>query len=204
MPSTSSGIRSSIDPDAPAERDTSLSHAQRLAQKYGRTVPQAQEMIDRMTETARADGLDFKFEISRSGNTFDAHRLLHLASQHGKQNELKERFFRGYFTEGEPIGDREALVRMASEVGIDADEARAALASDAHSDEVRDDEREARELGIRGVPFFVFDQRYAVSGAQPADLLAGALDKAYAELKEKPSEADPLAEGAACTPDGCP
>ncbi|HEY4118688.1 MAG TPA: DsbA family oxidoreductase, partial [Byssovorax sp.] len=145
-------------------------------------------------------GLDFHFERARPGNTFDAHRLIHLAGEHGKQDAMKERLLRAYMTEGAAIGDRGALVELAVEVGLDADEARAALSSERFSDEVRADEREAREIGIRGVPFFVFDGRLAVSGAQPAEVLLGALERAKADRAVREPE---LVEGAACGPDGC-
>ncbi len=189
-----------LDPSAPPERDRTGSYAQRLADKYGTPLPEAVGMIERMTATARGDGLDFRFDRVRSGNTFDAHRLIHLAGERGVQDAVKERFLRGYMTEGEPIGDREALVRMATEAGLDAEQARATLENGAFADEVRADEQEARDLGIRGVPFFVLDGRYAISGAQPADLLLGALGQAWKEIEQKPVT---FSEGAACGPDGC-
>ncbi len=157
-------------------------------------------MIDRMVDVARADGIDIHFEKIRPGNTFDAHRVVHLAGERGKQDAVKERFLRAYLCEGEPIGDPETLVRLAAETGMDDEEVRATLASDAHAREVRADEQEARELGISGVPFFVLGGRYAVSGAQPADLFLRALDQAWTELASKPV---PFEEGAACGPEGC-
>ena len=189
-----------LDPNAPPERDRRVSYAGRLAEKYGTTEAKAEAMIAHMTEVARADGLDFHFERVRSGNTFDAHRLIHLGAQRGIQDAVKERLLRAYMTEGEPIGDHETLIRLAVEAGLDADEARATLSSDATAAAVRADEREAQELDIRGVPFFVFDQRYAVSGAQPAELLVGALTQAWEALSPK---ADAFADGAVCGPDGC-
>jgi predicted DsbA family dithiol-disulfide isomerase len=112
------------------------------------------------------------------GNSFDAHRVLHLAKEQGKQAQVKERLFRAYFTEGEQIGDRETLIRLASEAGLDA---RGALEGDDYADEVREDERLAADLGITGVPFFVLNGRYGVSGAQPTDLLLGALEQVWKE-----------------------
>lgn len=119
-------------------------------------------MIDRMTNVARADGLDFHFERIQPGNTFDAHRVIHLAAERDKQDAVKERFLRGYLSEGEPIGEPETLVRLAAEVGLDEEQVRATLASDSYAREVRADENEAREHGISGVPFFVLGGRYAV------------------------------------------
>lgn len=188
-----------LDPAAPRSLDPSQSYAARLARKYGSSVAQAELMIRRMTETAAADGLDFHFETIRPGNTFDAHRLLHLALLRGKQDALKERLFRAYLTEGEPIGEPAALARLAADVGLDPVEVQQVLAGDAHADAVRADEETARRLGIRGVPFFVLAGRYAVSGAQPSDVLLGALRTAW-DAAQQPEDA---AEGAVCGPDGC-
>lgn len=189
-----------LDPSAPRERGPEASYAERLAKKYGFGVAKAEKMLADMTEVARADGLDFRFDRVRAGNTFDAHRVLHLAHELGAQDAVKERFLRAYMTEGEAIGDPETLVRLAAEAGLDADRVRAMLASDACAEAVRADEREARDIGVNGVPFFVLDGRYAVSGAQPADILLRALEQAWSELVKEPAL---FAEGAACGPDGC-
>lgn len=189
-----------LDPSAPRDLGATPSYAARLARKYGSSVAEAEQMIARMTATAAADGLDFHFERIRPGNTFDAHRLLHLARGRGLQDALKERLFRAYFCEGEPIGDVRALARLAGEVGLAADEVDALLTGDAHAREVRGDEEEARRLGIRGVPFFVFAGRHAVSGAHPAETLLAALTSAWADVHGQDEQA---IAGAACGPDGC-
>ncbi len=189
-----------LDPSAPAERPTDVGYAERLAKKYGSSLNEAQGMVTRMTDVAKTDGLDFHFEKIRPGNTFDAHRVLHLALERGRQDAVKERYLRAYMTEGEPIGDRETLIRLAAEAGLDAEEVRAALASDAFTREVRDDEEEARALGISGVPFFLFAGKLAVSGAQPVELLLRALTQAWKEIEPRP---EAFAEGAVCGPDGC-
>ena len=168
-----------LDPSAPAERTGG--YAEHLAGKYGVPLAQAQSMIDTMTATAAQDGLDFSFQTARPGSTFDAHRLLHLAAERGVQDAVKERLLRATFTEGEPIGDHDTLVRLVSEAGLDADEARAVLASDRYAAEVRGDQQQARAYGITGVPFFVVDGRYGVSGAQPAEALGQVLAQAWAE-----------------------
>jgi len=168
-----------LDGQAPAER--SGGYAENLAAKYGVPLPEAQRMIDTMTATAALEGLDVRFDRARPGSTFDAHRLLHLAAERGVQDDVKERLLRATFTEGEPIGDHETLVRLVAEAGLDADEARAVLASDRYAAEVRGDERQAQAYGISGVPFFVVDGRYGVSGAQPAAALAQVLAQAWAE-----------------------
>ena len=125
-------------------RDEGVRYAERLARKYGTTVDQAQKMIERMTEVAAADGLDFRFDRIRPGRTFDAHRLLHLAVERGLQGALKERLLRAYMTEGAAIGDPATLVKLAAEAGLDADEAGGVLATDAYSAEVRSEEDDAR------------------------------------------------------------
>ena len=164
-----------LDPSAPAEPEDELDEA--LAGKYGMSVEEAREMMVHMTRTGAEEGLEFNFDRARGGNTLDAHRVLHFAAAHGLQSVMKERLFRAYMTEGRAIADRGELARLAGEVGLDAEEARAMLESDRFVEEVRRDEARARELGIRGVPFFLIDERGAVPGAQPAHLLREALRK---------------------------
>ena len=171
-----------LDPTAaPSSSASPGGYAERLAAKYGRSIAEAQRMIDTMTATAAAEGLDFRFDLARPGNTFDAHRLLHLALEHGVQDELKERLDRATFTEGVPVSEHEALRALALDVGLPASEVDAVLSSDRYADAVRADEAQARAYGITGVPFFVLDGRYGVSGAQPADVVLQGLEQAWAE-----------------------
>jgi predicted DsbA family dithiol-disulfide isomerase len=187
-----------LDPTAPRIRDQGVTHAERIAKKYGTPIAEAERMIQRMTDVAAAEGLDFHFERMQSGNTFDAHRVLHFAAKSGRQDVTKERLLRAYMTEGEAIGEPEVLVRLASEAGLAGDEVRAMLASDACAREVRADEEEARALRINGVPFFAIAGRYGVSGAQSADVLLDVLTRAWA-TKSKAA----VGEGAVCGPEGC-
>ena len=166
-----------LDPAAPAERTEG--QAQHLSAKYGVSLERAQEMLDTMTTNAAHEGLDFRFDRMRGGSTFDAHRLIHLAAERGLQDAVKERLLLATFTEGEPVADVETLVRLAADAGLDATEAREVLQSDRFADEVRADEQEAQRLGITGVPFFVVDRTYGVSGAQPAEVLREVLEKAW-------------------------
>ena len=189
-----------LDPRAPAAADAGVSHAERLARKYGMSVQQAEQRTRQLTDLAAADGLEFRFDRTRPGNTFNAHRLLHLAAERGVQDRAKERLLRAYMTEGEPIGDVQALEKLAPEAGLDAEEARRVLSTDAYAAEVREEEEAAQQIGITGVPFFVIGGRYAVSGAQPADILLRALTQAWGDLGEQPIE---TAEGPVCGPDGC-
>ena len=186
-----------LDPTAPAVQ--SGDNVARLAEKYGRTRAEAQAMFRNVSDVAKADGLDFHLETARSGNTFDAHRILRLAADRGVQAAVKERLMRGYMTEGLAIGEHEVLVRLASEAGLDAEEVRAVLSSDRYAKDVREDEDAARSLGITGVPFFVFAGKYAVSGAQSPSILRRALDQAWESLPEE----ELIAEGATCGPEGC-
>src|SRR3954453_1910410 len=158
-----------LDPDTAREQHGTA--AERLAGKYGMTLERAQQLHAEMTERAAAEGLEYHLDRAQGGNTFDAHRMIHLAATYGHQAAAQERLMRAYFTEGEPISDRETLIRLVAELGVDAEEARAALEHDRFSEDVREDEALASQLGIQGVPFFVVERRYGVSGAQPPDVL---------------------------------
>jgi predicted DsbA family dithiol-disulfide isomerase len=170
-----------LDPDAPAQRTGS--HAEHLARKYGMTTAQAEDSGRQMTQRGAAEGLEFRFDLMRGGNTFDAHRLLHLARDEGLQPQLKERLMRATFTEGLPISDRDCLAGLAAEVGIPAATAAAVLDGDGYAGAVRADEQQAARYGITGVPFFVADRSYAVSGAQPPEVLLQLLQQAQADSK---------------------
>jgi len=188
-----------LDPGAPRERPRDVSHVEFIARKYGMSVAQAQKSTDHLVELARAEGLSFDFVNIRSGNTFDAHRLVHLGLERGKQDAVKERMLKAYFEQGELMSDHGTLLRLATESGLDEAEATDLLAGDTYKTEVRSDEAEARELGISGVPCFVFDRRFGVSGAQSSEVLLNALQKAWDERVTKLD----FAEGAACGPEGC-
>jgi len=146
------------------------------------SVEQAEASQAQLTAMAAAEGLEYHLDRTRGGNTFDAHRLLQLAADRGVQAEAKERLMRGYFTDCEPIGDPEALVRLVADAGVDAGEARAALAGERYADAVREDEALAAQIGIQGVPFFVLGRRFGVSGAQRAELLLEALERSWEAL----------------------
>lgn len=186
-----------LDPQAPREREHDA--ATHLAEKYGTTREQALAMNANMTEVAAGEGLGFRFDLARGGNTFDAHRLTHLAAAHGLQDAMEERLMRGYLEEGEPIGDPAALERLAIDIGLPADEVRETLASDRFADAVREDERTAAALGITAVPFFVVNREIAVSGAQPPEVLLALLERGGPQ----PEALAVLADGEACGPGGC-
>jgi predicted DsbA family dithiol-disulfide isomerase len=168
-----------LDPQAPKTREGTYVDA--LATKFGRPAGEVETMLGDMTARAAGVGLDYHFDIAKHANTFDAHRLLHLAAVHGVQDALKESLFRAVFTEGRTVSDPATLRELAVEVGLDGDLVDKTLAGDGYADEVRADIEQAADYGISGVPFFVFDRRLAVSGAQPAEVLLQALDRATSE-----------------------
>jgi predicted DsbA family dithiol-disulfide isomerase len=192
-----------LDPGAPRRREGE--YAERLARKYGVGRPEAQAMVDRMTSRAAEAGLTFRFDLAQPGNTFDAHRLIHLGRERGVQDAVKERLLAATFTEGAPIGERDALVKLGAEAGLDPDEARLVLEGDRYGAEVRGDEEAALDLGVTGVPFFLVDGKFAVPGAQPPELLLRVLDRAWSERRPVEvvsgpdgGEAAPGCEGDAC------
>jgi predicted DsbA family dithiol-disulfide isomerase len=189
-----------LDPSAPRALDLSVSYAARLAAKYGRSVEDAAGMISNMAGVARGDGIEMDFENIRPGNTFDAHRLRHLAAEQGLGDDAKEALFKAYLSDGRCVGDRETLLAIGVELGLQASAVMAALESDAYADDVRGEEAAARAIGITGVPFFVFDRRFGVSGAQSSAMLLGALTQAWESEPEPEPEA---AEGETCGPEGC-
>jgi predicted DsbA family dithiol-disulfide isomerase len=190
-----------LDPSAgpsPAEPGQQVKH---LAAKYGRSLPEAQAMLDNVAAQAASEGLDFRFDLSRAGNTFDAHRLLHLALEHGLQDQLKERLDHATFTEGSPVSDHDALRGLAVEVGLPVDEVDDVLASERYADAVRADVAQAAAYGINGVPFFVVDGRYGISGAQPAEVVLQTLEQAWSErpaLQFVAADGGDNCEGDAC------
>ncbi|MCF3123332.1 DsbA family oxidoreductase [Streptomyces arenae] len=173
-----------------------------LMQKYGMSEDQAREGERRLGENAAAEGLPYLTEGRDHGNTFDMHRLLHLAKERGRQDELIGLLYRANFAEERSVfEDDTRVVELAVEAGLDETEVRAVLADpERYADDVRADEREAAELGANGVPFFVLDRAYGVSGAQPAEVFAQALEQAWGARSPLTALAD---GGEACGPDGC-
>jgi predicted DsbA family dithiol-disulfide isomerase len=173
-----------LDASAPANREPAyLDH---LMAKYRITMAEADAMIDRMIEAGAGNGVVLRFDKAKPGNTFDAHRLLHLAADRGVQAQLKERLFRATFTRGAAIADHDVLVAAATDAGLDAEEAAVVLAGDAYAADVRADERRATELGITSVPFFVL-AGLGVAGAQPPEILLQVLEDAWAETTAQSS-----------------
>lgn len=169
-----------------------------LAEKKGWTLEYATDMNAHVTGLAKEVGLDYHFEKAVVANSFNAHRISHLASEKGLGDAMEERLFRAYFTEGKNIDDQATLTELSKEIGLGVSEIEAVLHSDRYAREVEQDIAEAQMVGVRGVPFFVIDRKYAVSGAQASDVFLNALNKAW-------SESEPLKEGqdgASCDVDG--
>lgn len=166
-----------LDPNAPATRSGSM--AEHLAAKYGMSVDEAQEMNDHLEQVAALDGVEIHFSRFRAGNTFDAHRLLHLAHDHGRQVELNTALLTGVFRDGLATGDPAALTEVAVSVGLDPAEVADVLGSDRYTEAVLDDERRAAQLNVTGVPFFLIDRKYAIPGAQSVERFELGLDMAW-------------------------
>ncbi len=190
-----------LDPNAPRERTGN--YAELLGRKYGMAPERAMATLQHMTDVAAEEGLEFDFGGVRPGNTFDAHRLLHLAAEHGRQDALKERMLRAYFTEGLAVGDPAVLRGLAVEVGLDEVEVAALLEGDRFADHVRADEAAAQELEATGVPFFVLDRRFAISGAQDGDVFARALDRAWEKRRPLEVVGDAATAGDGCADGSC-
>lgn len=174
-----------------------------LAERYGRDRQWSVEMHTNVAQQAKADGLDYHFDKAVIANSFDAHRLSHLAKKHGVGNELEELIFKAYFTEGKDVADQQTLIELGVAVGLDASEITAMLQSDLFADAVQGDIAEAQQLGVRGVPFFVMDRKYAVSGAQPLEVFTETLQKSWDNWEGKSQfQTVESAAGAVCTPDG--
>lgn len=190
-----------LDPEAKSVSGQSV--YQYLAERKGISLRQSEQMHDNVVKMARDAGLDYHFEKAVIANSFDAHRLAHLAKKHGLGDAMEERLFKAYFTEGADVSDPEVLIRLGKEIGLPEEEIRSVLSSDAYATEVRQDITEAGQIGIRGVPFFVFDRKYAVSGAQQTEVFLETLEKAFAEWRKmNPVSNLQVTEGAVCTPDG--
>ncbi|WP_048746240.1 DsbA family oxidoreductase [Paenibacillus sp. P22] len=182
-----------LDPNAKHVPGTSIHEL--LSRKYGFPLEQAKASNANVGSQAAELGLTFDFDAMKTGNTFDAHRLMHWASQQGKGNALSEGLFRAYFEQGRLLEDRQTLAELAAEAGLDAAEAAEVLASGRYEAETRRDEQEGSELGIQGVPFYVLDRKYGVSGAQPPSVFLQALEQAWSERAA--AAADSVQAGAA-------
>lgn len=190
-----------LDPHAPLARTGTM--AEHLASKYAMTVEAARERLAQLDALAAAEGLPYQLARTRGGNSFDAHRLVHLGYEQDAATgaAVKEALLHAYFVDLQPVGDHGALTEAAVGVGLDPGEVRQVLAGDRFADQVHADERQAAELGCTGVPFFVVDRALAVPGAQDADTLLATLRRAWARSHPAPEVIG--GPGGLCTDDSC-
>ncbi len=187
-----------LDPTIPKTSSVKENVYQYLADKKGISYEQSAKMHERVIQMAKDAGLDYRFDKAIVANSFDAHRLIQLAKEKGLGDAAEEKLFRAYFTEGQDFGDHETLISIGKEIGLHEDEIKKALLSDIYAEKVEHDIRDAIDIGVQGVPFFVFDRKYAVSGAQPTEHFLQALNQSFREWKND----NPLVveEGAVCKP----
>lgn len=190
-----------------------------LSQAKGMPSDQVRQMFDHVTAQAAGEGLNYDFDSIVVANSFTAHRFLHLAKSHGVMIQAKEALLSGHFEKGRNIGDVDYLTEVAQTIGIDAGETRQVLASDEYAAEVKTDIAEAQSLGANGVPFFVIDRKYGISGAQPPETFTQALETAWGESQKLTVLAgggagsdtagsgkggdETFRDGAVCGPEGC-
>ena len=173
-----------------------------MAQKYNRTIAEVENMQRNIAEMAKAEGIEFNWENANSGNTFNAHRLVHLAQSKGLGSEAKEALFYSYMTQGLPIGERETLEDVASRIGLNPVEVDDLLDSEEFADFVKFDEQVAHEqLKVTGVPFFIYDQRVALAGAQPRDVFLKVFEQTLNTTDQATTE--PSADAPVCNDDQC-
>ena len=202
-----------LDPTLPEHYDgTELDY---LSTRKGMAPAQVSQMFEHVASQAKGEGLNYRFDAVVVANSFTAHRLLHLAAAHGKQDAAKERLLSDHFEHGKDIGSQEYLTALGLDLGLGAGDLAELFSTDAYADDVRNDIAEARALGISGVPFFVIDRKFGLSGAQPADTFTAALEQAWqdshplvmvgaagADAADAP-EGDASADSGACGPGGC-
>jgi predicted DsbA family dithiol-disulfide isomerase len=188
-----------LDPSKPAQMSTPL--VDYIAKKYNISLERSAQSQESIARQFQAEGATFNWRAAKPGNTLDAHRVAAMAQERGLGDKAQARLMKAYFEDGLPIGDRETVIKLAGDIGLPQDEVREMLNSHLYIDEVRRDEQFAHEqLNVQGVPFFVLDEKYALSGAQPVETFARVLRKA---LEARPAASVAAADGAVCGPDGC-
>lgn len=191
-----------LDPTAPKGEV----HSQRevLKTRYGMDDQRVREMMENVERTAASEGVEMRLLDGLTGNTWDAHRVLHLAREKGLQDAMLERLYKAHFVEGQSIFGAEALTKLGAEAGLEADEIRQVLDAGRYDDAITADVREAQQIGVRGVPFFVIDRRYGVSGAQPTEAFAEVLAKAWSERNPVTMvQTAGATDAEVCGPDAC-
>lgn len=186
-----------------AETRPEKNPAEHLAEVKGWSIEQTDQMFRRVTDMAAKEGLEFNMNDAIVANSFNAHRFAHYAKTQGKGDEAEEALFKAYFTDGKNIDDTDTLVALGKEIGMNAEETRKVLESEEYGDAVKQDIQVSQNIGIRGVPFFLFDRKYAISGAQQSEVFLKALNKSWSEWKNEQQPVELAAkEGEACDIDG--
>lgn len=189
-----------LDPSLQTQPDKTLED---MMTAKGFKLQQTRNMNGQATQMAKQVGLVYNLDKAIPANTFNAHRFIHFAKKDGKQNEAEEVLFRSYFTDGKNIDDYPTLIELGKEIGLDAVALKAALENGSFAEEVKADMEEARQVGVSGVPFFVVNRKYGMSGAQDTNVFLQTLRKAFAEWrKENPETKLEIIEGKVCTPEG--
>lgn len=190
-----------LNPNSPEQYNGSVNDY--LAEHKGISVEQAKAMNDRVTQMAKEAGLTYNFDKAKIANSFKAHRVIQMAKAKGLGDAIEERLFKAYFTEGKDFGSTQVLIELAKDIGLTEAEVNEALTNDDYAYKVKQDVYEAQQIGVTGVPFFVFNRRYAVSGAQPTEVFLQTLQKSFNEWrKENPAPTLEVTEGNVCTTDG--
>lgn len=190
-----------LDPSLPEVQDSNYTDYLMVSKGLGR--PQVEGMLNNVTQMAKGVGLEYDFDRAVMVNSFKAHRVLQLAKTRGLGDAAEERLFRAFFTEGRNIADDDTLLELGKEAGLNETEIRSSLSDERYSDMVKQDIQEARAIGVTGVPFFVFNRKYAVSGAQPPQAFLQTLEKAYTEWREaNPEIKIEVTKGQSCSIDG--
>ncbi|WP_082233309.1 DsbA family oxidoreductase [Halobacillus massiliensis] len=197
-------IYKSFELDPGASKNSGQTIHEKLAEKYGRSIEEAKQMTSNMEQQAAEVGLTFNFDKQVPTNTFDAHQLTKIAESRGLDKEVAEKLFEAVFTKGQDVGNIDILSTIGKSCGLTDEEIRDVLINSKFSAKVREEEMEARQLGVQGVPFFVFNSKYAISGAQPIETFVQSIQKVLEEESEKPVLEDLSShKGAACTDDNC-
>jgi len=190
-----------LNPDMETDPDRNI--VEYLVEAKGITADHATQMLDNVTKVAAEVGLEYHMDKTVLANSFDSHRFIQFAKKNKLGDAAEEQLFHAYFTEGKNTADHATLIALGTNIGLDASAVKKVLDSNEFADEVRKDVYEAQQVGARGVPFFVLDRKYAVSGAQQTETFLGALQKSFEEwAKENPAPLETYAEGDSCTTDG--
>lgn len=192
-----------LDPDIPETMDEKVTTSEYLSERKGISLENVSAMMKRITEMGKQNGADFNFEKTVVANTFKAHRILQLAKERGLSEKADSRFFKAFFHEGKDLGDNDVLLEVGKEAGLSEDDVKLALEDEAYAYKVKQDVQEAHNIGLTGVPFFVFNRRYGISGAEPLEIFTKTLNQAYEEWERSNADSSlNISSGQSCSIDG--